>query len=171
MKDRADTSGREEWKKTKDFFFEEAGPLVGDDVDGFPLSNTKPCTVYHEFHVFDSDQPPPPPTTTTPVLPFHPLDAPNTVPFVSTGGGTGVMSVTNQHKEGCVSLSVSVNVCVCVVLQYFIRIKALQQVGSSSAAATWSNNCSLSHYCGKAWAGPTSFNKVYKCCKNEIYTI
>lgn len=123
-------------KENKRFFFEEAGPLVGDDVDGFPLSNTKPCTVYHEFHVFDSDQPPPPPTTTTPVLPFHPLDAPNTVPFVSTGGGTGVMSVTNQHKEGCVSLSVSVSVCVCVVLQYFIRIKALQQVGSSSAAAT-----------------------------------
>lgn len=100
------------------FFFREVGPLVGDDVDGFPLSNTKPCTVYHEFHVFDSDSPPAPPPLPPPprCSPFHPLDAPNTVPFVSTGGGTAVMSVTNQHKEGCVSVAL----CVCgrVCVQY-----------------------------------------------------
>lgn len=41
-----------------------------DDVDGFPLSSTKPSTVYHEFHVFDSDVPPLHP-------PSHLLDSPN----------------------------------------------------------------------------------------------
>lgn len=52
-----------------------------DDVDGFPLSSTKPSTVYHEFHVFDSDVPPY-------ILPLIYWTLPTTVPFVSTGGGT-----------------------------------------------------------------------------------
>lgn len=122
--------------------------------------------------MFDSDRPPPPlpPTTTTPVLPLHPLDAPNTVPFVSTGGGTGVMSVTNQHKEGCVSLSVSV--CVCV---WYCNILSGSRPYNKSALPLLQPPEAIIVLCHPTVAkhehGPTSFNKVYKCCKNEIYTI
>lgn len=34
-----------------------------DDVAGFPLSNTKPGTVYHGFHGLDSNSPPPLPSS------------------------------------------------------------------------------------------------------------